>query len=257
MTKQGNESGAPWEATARVVRSAFRLTPLGDAVRGWVALILAIAVGYFSLIAGGIESGYLGVLVFTLVFIDAFYVLYLVSTWVTMYRSSAEDARQWALAQEDDSKWRSFVEACKGKRIFSGGAGLVTIIGFSLVGLILALALLPGNYGPGNGLLRAPLCVIGVVTAWALLHTSYALYYTHLYYREQTPGGLRFPGEEKPDTMDFAYYAFTIGISFAVSDVEITGRRMRRATLFHGILAFFYNTAILALVINLVLTSIG
>lgn len=134
---------------------------------------------------------------------------------------------------------------------------MLNIIFFSLFGLVFALALLPESYGLGSELLRAILCVGGVVTAWTLLHTSYALYYTHLYYREQTPGGLGFPGSEEPDALDFAYFAFTIGISFAVSDVEVTARRIRRVTLFHGILAFFYNAAILALVINLILTRAG
>ena len=236
-----------------MARSAFRLTPLGDAVRGGSATIPAIVVFCSFLIAGGMESAFLS----PLVYLDTFYILYLVSTWITMYRSSAEEARQWALAQEDDSKWTRFVEALKGKRVFSGGAGLFTIISFSLIGLLFALLLLPESYGLGSELLRITLCVVGVVTAWTLLHTSYALYYTHLYYREQTPGGLRFPGDEEPDTLDFAYFAFTIGISFAVSDVEVTARRIRRVTLFHGVLAFFYNAAILALVINLVLTRAG
>ena len=237
-----------------MARSVFRLTPLGDAVRVWGALVLTIAVvGCSYLIAGSIEYGFLSMLVY----LDTFYILYLVSTWITMYRSSAQEARQWALAQEDDSKWSRFVEAWKGKRVFSGGAGLVSIIGFSLIGLLFAILLLPESYGLGSDLLRVALCVVGVVTAWTLLHTSYALYYTHLYYREQTPGGLKFPGDEEPDILDFAYFAFTIGISFAVSDVEVTARRVRRVTLFHGVLAFFYNAAILALVINLVLTRAG
>ena len=235
-----------------MARSTFRLTPLGDAVRLWIASIIAFVVGCSSLIAYGIEHSYL----ITLAIIDAFYILYLISTWITMYRSSAEEVRQWALAQEDDSKWSRFMEAWKGKRIFSGGAGLFTIVSFSLVGLVFALALLPWN-DQGSELLRVPLCVVGVVTAWTLLHTSYALYYAHLYYGTQEPGGFEFPGDEEPDPLDFAYFAFTIGTSFAVSDVEITARRARRAALFHGILAFFYNTAILALVVNLALAGAG
>ncbi|MGB3634677.1 MAG: DUF1345 domain-containing protein [Rubrobacteraceae bacterium] len=251
MAKRADKSSALSGAAVRIVRSTFRLTPLGDAVRGWTALIFAIVVGCSYLIASGIENFFLGFLTY----LDTFYVLYLVSTWITMYRSSAEDARHWALAQEDDSKWRRFVEAWKGKRVFSGGAGLLTIISFSLLGLGFALVLLPSNDELGNELIRVPLCVVGVVTAWMLLHTSYALYYTHLYYQAQKPGGFEFPGDEEPDPLDFTYFAFTLGTSFAVSDVEVTERRTRRVALFHGVLAFFYNTAILALVINLVLTG--
>ena len=238
-----------------MARSVFRLTPLGDAVRGWAALVLAFVAGCSFLIASGIDIE--NFFPSFLAYLDTFYILYLVSTWITMYRASAQDARQWALAQEDGSKWTRFVEAWKGKRVFSGGAGLFTIISFSLLGLGFALTLLPGNNELGSELIRVPLCVVGVVTAWILLHTSYALYYTHLYYRTPTPGGFRFPGDEEPDPLDFTYFAFTLGTSFAVSDVEVTARRARRVALFHGVLAFFYNTAILALVINLVLTGAG
>jgi uncharacterized membrane protein len=63
--------------------------------------------------------------------------------------------------------------------------------------------------------------------------------------------GLNFPGEQSPKQSDFAYFAFTVGTSFAVSDVDVTSEAMRRATLGHQILSFFYNTAILATVISM------
>lgn len=189
--------------------------------------------------------------------LDTFYFLYLVSTSVAMYRSSAEDARRWALAQDAGSTRTRLVRVVKGSRSFSGGAGLFTIVLVSFMGLLFALLLLPESYELGSELIRITLCVFGVITAWMLLHTSFALYYTHLYYSQQTPGGLAFPGESEPNPMDFAYFAFTVGISFAASDVAVTDRKVRRITLFHGILAFFYNTAILALVINIVLTRAG
>jgi len=97
--------------------------------------------------------------------------------------------------------------------------------------------------------------MLGVVAAWGVLHTSYALYYASRYYRsEEFSGGLSFPGEQNPRQLDFAYFAFTIGTSFAVSDVEVTDSTMRRSVLGHQILSFFYNTAILALAINLVVS---
>jgi uncharacterized membrane protein len=105
---------------------------------------------------------------------------------------------------------------------------------------------------PRQGRLLAVLCLIAVVSAWALTHTSYALHYAHLYYRdEDSHGGLEFPGGELPDNFDFAYYSFTLGMCFQVSDVTVSGRAIRRATLLHAILAFAYNTAILALVLDL------
>ena len=91
--------------------------------------------------------------------------------------------------------------------------------------------------------------------AWALLHTSYAMYYAHLYYRAPAkPGGMEFPGEEEPAAPDFAYFA--IGKAFATSDLSVTSGVVRRTVLAHGVLAFFYNTAVLALVVNLIVGSV-
>ena len=73
----------------------------------------------------------------------------------------------------------------------------------------------------------------------------------HVLSIRKSAGGLTFPSEQNPDQFDFAYFAFTIATSFAVSDVDVTDRAIRRAVLGHQILSFFYNTSILALVINL------
>jgi uncharacterized membrane protein len=96
------------------------------------------------------------------------------------------------------------------------------------------------------------LCLLSVVTAWALTHAVYTLRYAHLFYRggHDHGHGLVFPGEHPPDDFDFAYFAFTIGMTFQVSDVVINGRAMRRAVLVHALLSFAYNTVILALVLN-------
>jgi uncharacterized membrane protein len=98
-----------------------------------------------------------------------------------------------------------------------------------------------------------PLCLVSVVVAWALTHTSYTLRYAHLYYRddEEGEGGLGFPGDRKPDDFDFAYFAYTIGMCFQVSDVTISSPQIRRAVLGHAVLSFVYNTLILALALNL------
>jgi len=98
----------------------------------------------------------------------------------------------------------------------------------------------------------ALLCLLAVVTAWCLCHTTYTVRYAHLYYRDDGDlGGLGFPGTEMPCLLDFAYYAFTIGMCFQVSDVTVTQHRMRRATLGHALLSFAFNTAVLALALNL------
>src|ERR687898_53207 len=85
------------------------------------------------------------------------------------------------------------------------------------VGTSTGLSNLLGTRGASLAFMAA----LGVVSAWGVLNISYALHYAYLYYRsEESPGGLAFPGEQSPTQRDFAYFAFTIGTSVAVSDVD-------------------------------------
>jgi uncharacterized membrane protein len=98
------------------------------------------------------------------------------------------------------------------------------------------------------------LCFGSVVPSWLLIHTYWALHYAHLYYRDDEAGageGLVFPGNTTPDDFDFAYFAFTIGMTFQVSDVTITSRPIRCMVLVHGLESFVVNTAVIALALNL------
>jgi uncharacterized membrane protein len=95
-----------------------------------------------------------------------------------------------------------------------------------------------------------------VVLGWALIHTTFIFRYAHLFYYDGDGDGvgargLIFPGTTDPDDYDFAYFSFVIGMTFQVSDVQITDPDVRRMALLHGIISFAYNTAILALVVNL------
>lgn len=96
-------------------------------------------------------------------------------------------------------------------------------------------------------------CLIAVMSSWLLTHTAYTLRYAHLYYRDDAErgGGLDFPGKEEPDGYDFAYFSFTLGMCFQVSDVAVCSRQMRRTVLAHGLLSFLYNTVVLAVAVNL------
>jgi uncharacterized membrane protein len=115
------------------------------------------------------------------------------------------------------------------------------------------------SMGAGDSALLVGLCMVAVVTAWSLTHTAYTLRYAHLYYRDDTTGegGLTFPGDECPNYFDFAYFSFTVGMCFQVSDVVITSSAIRRAVLGHSLLSFAYNTAIVALALNLVFGLLG
>ena len=111
----------------------------------------------------------------------------------------------------------------------------------------------------GEGPLLAALCLGAVAVAWGLTHTSFTLRYAHLYYREDDEGvgGITFAGDEPPSYFDFAYFAFTIGMCFQVSDTTVTSCQIRRAVLAHALLSFAYTTVILAFVLNLVFGTVG
>ncbi|MBN9384674.1 MAG: DUF1345 domain-containing protein [Chitinophagaceae bacterium] len=105
--------------------------------------------------------------------------------------------------------------------------------------------------------------IIGVIFSWVLLHMLFTGKYAHLYYgshpteKGQIAKGLDIPGNEAPDYVDFAYFAFVIGMTFQVSDIQITSRRVRRLALIHGLLSFLFNTVIVALTINVVVDLQG
>lgn len=103
------------------------------------------------------------------------------------------------------------------------------------------------------------LSIAAVIASWALVHTLFVFRYAHLFYEsvsEAKPDtyeeGLEFPKERRPDYLDFTYFAFVIGMTFQVSDVEISSKRIRRLALVHSLISFAFNTVIVALSINVI-----
>lgn len=142
--------------------------------------------------------------------------------------------------------------------------------GYTAIALCMALASVAGLAASGlllttakgrpeeEATLLVMLAAGTIVISWVLMHTMLAVHYAHIYYssRMEEGGpfgtGLEFPGGEKnPDFLDFAYFSFVIGMTFQVSDVQITARRIRRVALLHGLLSFAFNTVILAFSVNL------
>ncbi len=105
-----------------------------------------------------------------------------------------------------------------------------------------------------NGAMWHALVLTGATVAlsWTFTHLVFTLHYANIYYRpdDDGPGGLEFPGDRPPDYRDFLYYAFVIGCASQTGDVGTVSPAMRRVTLVHGIVSFVFNTAILALTIN-------
>jgi uncharacterized membrane protein len=119
----------------------------------------------------------------------------------------------------------------------------------SLAAIFAELVIAKGSDWRG---LHVALAIVTITLSWTFIHTIFALHYAHDYYGQgHRANGLQFPGNDKPDYWDFAYFSFVIGMTFQVSDVAVTNRAIRRLVWAHGILSFAFNTAILALTVNL------
>lgn len=96
--------------------------------------------------------------------------------------------------------------------------------------------------------------ILSVPLGWLTFHTVVAFHYMNLFYDRhegaKDAGGLNFPGTPEPRAWDFLYYSFVVGMTAQVSDVQIESSAIRRVTLFHGIVSFFFNTVLLALAVN-------
>lgn len=99
------------------------------------------------------------------------------------------------------------------------------------------------------------LIIATLLLAWLFSNMVYALHYAHLYYSPKPKNGgdcagIDFPGDDEPDYWDFIYFAFTLGMTFQTSDVEISSRRIRRIVILHCFAAFIFNIGVLAFTIN-------
>jgi uncharacterized membrane protein len=149
------------------------------------------------------------------------------------------------------------------KRAASADEGIILIVLLTLAAIVL-------SFGSIFSLLNAPgkpdalqfgLLVLSVPLGWVTLQTIMALHYAHLFYRGDTSsqasvaGGLQFPGTLEPGLWDFAYYSFVVGMTAQVSDVQVLNTEMRRVTLAHGVVSFFYNAVILAFAVNVAVAA--
>ncbi|MBO0733719.1 MAG: DUF1345 domain-containing protein [Methylocapsa sp.] len=129
----------------------------------------------------------------------------------------------------------------------------------SLAAILAQLASVKDLTGPIKGL-HIGLAAMTIVTAWLFIHLIFGFHYAHEYFDELPDrpgtsragrGGLVFPGTDEPDYYDFLYFSYVIGVACQTADVAITSGTIRRAAAVHGVLAFFFNSAVLALTINI------
>jgi uncharacterized membrane protein len=171
--------------------------------------------------------------------------LYLLLAWTMMLRSTAEHMR-WRARLQDD------------------GAAAVLLItvgaaAASLVAIILELATLK-QLPPDRQALHLGLAAITFVVSWTLVHTAFALHYAHAYYAslgQQHQPPLKFDPPDSPVYLDFAYFSMVIGMTSQTADVNLGSTRMRRLAMAHGLVAFVFNTTLLALSINVAASLMG
>jgi uncharacterized membrane protein len=169
---------------------------------------------------------------------------YLVST-IWMMRHADQSSIRARAAAIDVGLWESI--------------SIATLAGaFSLFAVAIVLEGARSLTG-GERLVALAIGALTVILSWATLHVIYAVHYAHIYYDPaerkhagKVRGGLEFPGTKEPDYWDFVYFSFVVGMTCQVSDVQITARHLRHLATAQGIVAFFYNTVVVALAVNVV-----
>jgi uncharacterized membrane protein len=170
---------------------------------------------------------------------DTFIAFYLVLVYTMVFRCGLAHIRRNAVLQDD------------GRFLIL----LVTALGAfaSIAAIVIELD------AEHRNTLELALATVTIALSWTAVHTTFALHYAHEFYRGAKPGGLQFPSgdqHEDADYWDFVYFSFVIGMTAQVSDVGITDRTIRRTATAHGIISFVFNTALVALMVNIAASAI-
>jgi uncharacterized membrane protein len=169
---------------------------------------------------------------------DAAACVFLIWVWSAIGHLNADGTAHIA-AQEDPS---------------ASVADLVIIVaGVACLGAVGLVLIKAGHSQGGTKALLIAIGVMSVSLSWAAVHTVFTLRYARIYYGG-TPGGINFNEKSAPDYLDFAYVSFTIGLTFQVSDTNLTSKVIRRTALRHALLSFLFGAIIIGLTINVVAT---
>jgi len=203
--------------------------------RFYISLILALtAFGLARAFAGPVLPAIAG---------DVFFIAYLAASLIEAARVSASELDKRADV-EDEGIFLVFVLT-------------LAAISFACVGVFEAL-----NQKAARDLLPIVITLAGAPLGWCMLHTLMAFHYANIFYRGTAKDrtkekALEFPGDGEPELLDFLYFSFVVGMTAQVSDVQVCTTRMRRATLIHSIVSFFFNTVLIAMAVNAVVARAG
>jgi uncharacterized membrane protein len=184
-----------------------------------VALVVGNTVGWrFALVGWVVTAG-----------------VYVVWTQLILVGMDAEQTRRW-VTREDPTRWAADVVIVS--------ASVASLVG---VGYVVAA----GSHTGARAIEAAVLGILTVAASWFAVHTLFTVHYARLYYSDQ-PGGINFHDPEPPRFRDFAYVAFTVGMTFQVSDTEIGLTSIRATVLRHALLSYLLGAVVLAVTINLI-----
>jgi uncharacterized membrane protein len=202
-----------------------------------VRLVLAAALG---LIVAAATAPFVPWPVSSLLGWDAAAAAFCLSVWLSVHGSDASTTEAHA-TREDDS--RSAAELV-----------LIAASVASLLGVGMALLAASSESGATRAMTTSVI-VLSVALSWLAVHTVFLLRYAHLYYRDG--GGIDFHDDRAPDYGDFAYVAFTLGMTYQVSDSDLTSKSIRSAALRHALLSYVFGIAVIAVTINVVAGLLG
>lgn len=152
----------------------------------------------------------------------------------------------WPLLRDDPAAIRRHAAANDANR-----PALLVITGSVMLVILLAVG---SEVGGRPDAAATALVIATLALAWIFSNSVYALHYAHLFYSGDATGkdngGLDVPGSTEPDYPDFLYFAYTLGMTFQTSDVQVTSRTIRRVVLLHSLAAFVFNLGVVAFTVN-------
>lgn len=203
-------------------------------------LIISVGLGILPLFV--LNNAEVSLLLRSMVAWIVFALTFLTCSWIVIFERKVTQIRKKASEDDGSTVFVFFMV------LISSFAGMLAV----------TLIIISRDSAIKDSVLFLPSCILGMILSWLMVHTMYVFHYAHAYYDSRsnkatkTAGGLNFPGDEEPDYLDFAYYSFGLGCTFQVSDISVTSRKIRRITMFHGLLSFVLNTFVVALTINLI-----
>ncbi len=203
--------------------------------RVFISSILALIAYLFS------RNQHFEATIIMMILWDVFALSYIIISWIVFFTSTTDHITKKARTNDGGKLFVFFIV------IFASFVSMITV----------SILVISRDSSGIEEVVFLPIIIGGILLSWTLVHTTFCFHYAHLYY-DNVKGtninveGLEFPNEKHPDYIDFAYFSFVIGMTFQVSDIEISARKIRRLALLHGLLSFILNTFVVALTINLI-----